>query len=97
MKHLIAAAAVTLTVVWSGLAFAAQKTVTLAVEGMYCPACPYIVQKSIEAVSGVENVVVSREKETAVVTFDDAKTNVDELTEATFDAGYSSKLAELTN
>lgn len=39
-------------------AFAAEKTVTLAVENMTCAACPYTVKRSLSAVPGVANVVV---------------------------------------
>ena len=94
MRNLIAAAVLTTVTLTSGMAMAAIKTVTLAVSGMYCPSCPYIVQKSIESIPGVSKVVVSQEEETAVVTFDDAKADVDALTTATTEAGYPSKLVE---
>ena len=94
MKKIIASTVLMVTIFYSGLALAALQTVTLAIEGMYCPSCPYIVQKSIESVDGVQSVVVSREKETAVVTFDDAKTKIETLTDATLNAGYPSKLAK---
>ncbi|MGH6855479.1 MAG: mercury resistance system periplasmic binding protein MerP [Aestuariivirga sp.] len=71
-------------------AFAAEKTVTLAVENMTCVSCPYTVKKSLSAVPGVEKVEVSLENKTAVVTFDDTKTDVTALTKATTDAGYPS-------
>ena len=71
-------------------AFAAQKTVTLAVRNMYCAACPAIVKGSIGAVPGVNNVAVSYQRKTAVVTFDDTRTNVSALVAATTDAGYPS-------
>ena len=69
---------------------AADRTVTLAVQNMYCAACPITVRKSLEAVPGVANVVVSFEKKTAIVTYDDAKTDVKALTMATTNAGYPS-------
>ncbi len=72
----------------SGLA--GEKTVTLAVKNMYCAACPYIVKASLEAVPGVTKAVVSYKDKTAVVTYDDAKTNVNALTTATTNAGYPS-------
>jgi len=92
MKRLIAAMAFAATVLTASIGFAAEKTVTLAVENMYCPSCPYIVKKSLTAVDGVKEVKVSLEKKTALVTFDDAKTNVEALTNATFEAGYPSEL-----
>tara|TARA_R110002074_G_scaffold394621_1_gene582119 strand:+ start:1109 stop:1423 length:315 start_codon:yes stop_codon:yes gene_type:complete len=77
-----------------GLAFAKEVTVTLSVPGMDCPACPITVRKSLEAVDGVIDAQTSLETRTAVVTFDDAKTNVPALIEATTNYGYPSKLSE---
>jgi len=71
-------------------ALAAERTVTLAVQNMYCAACPHIVKGSLQAVPGVENVAVSLQQKTATVTYDDAKTNVKALTAATTNAGYPS-------
>ena len=70
---------------------AAEKTVTLAVKGMYCSACPYIVKQSLAKVGGVGNVAVSYEKQTATVTYDDQKTTVAALIQATTQAGYPSQ------
>lgn len=71
-------------------AWAATQTVTLSVPGMTCAACPITVRKALSKVDGVEKVVVSFEKKQAVVTYDDAKTNVGALTKATENAGYPS-------
>ncbi len=71
-------------------AFAATRTVTLSVPGMYCEVCPITVRKALEKVPGVSKVNVSFEKKEAVVTFDDAKTNIKALEDATFEAGYES-------
>ena len=75
----------------SGAAFAGEQTVTLAVKNMYCAACPFTVQKSLEAVPGVAKVVVSYADETAIVIFDDAKATVPALIAATTNAGYPSE------
>ena len=48
------------------------------------------VQRSLKKVAGVSKAEVSLEKAEAVVTFDDAKTNVDSLIKATAAAGYPS-------
>jgi periplasmic mercuric ion binding protein len=69
---------------------AAPQTVTLDVPGMTCAACPITVKKAISKVEGVNKVDVSYEKRQAVVTFDDAKANVQKLTAATENAGYPS-------
>jgi periplasmic mercuric ion binding protein len=71
-------------------AFAATKTVTLSVSNMTCAACPITVKKALSKVDGVEKTEVSYENKEAVVTYDDAKTNVEALTEATANAGYPS-------
>ena len=71
-------------------AFAAEQTVTLAVQNMYCAACPHTVKASLQAVPGVKQAVVSYREKTAIVTYDDAKTDVRELTTATTNAGYPS-------
>jgi mercuric ion binding protein len=72
-------------------AFAATRTVTLSVPGMTCPVCPITVRKALRKVPGVEKVDVRYAKREAIVTYDDAKTNVAALTKATADAGYLSK------
>lgn len=74
----------------SSAAFAAENTVTLAVQNMYCATCPFTVKSSLEAVPGVARVVVSYADKTAIVTFDDARTAVPALITATTNAGYPS-------
>ena len=74
--------------------WAATQTVTLSVPGMTCAACPITVTKALNKVEGVARIVVNFEKREAVVTFDDAKTNVETLTKATADAGYPSTAKE---
>jgi len=69
---------------------AGERTVTLAVQNMYCEACPFIVRRSLEAVPGVAKAIVSFKDKTAVVTYDDAKASVKALTSATTDMGYPS-------
>ena len=72
-------------------ASAAERTVTLAVDNMYCEACPYIVKESLAKVPGVATVAVSYERKSATVTYDDEKTTLDALTAATAQAGYPSR------
>jgi periplasmic mercuric ion binding protein len=74
----------------SSSAFAAEKTITLAVKNMFCDACPLIVRKSLEGVPGVSKAAVSYKDKTAVVIYDDAKADVKALTTATTKAGYPS-------
>ena len=90
MNKLLALAAFAAGIVVSSAAFAADKTITLAVNNMDCAACPSIVKGSLEAVPGVAKVAVSLKDKTATVIYDDAKANVNELTSATTKAGYPS-------
>jgi periplasmic mercuric ion binding protein len=89
MKSVISTA-FALGLMGSSAALAAERIVTVAVQNMYCSACPHTVKSSLQSVPGVKAVSVSFENKTAVVTFDDAKTNVKALTTATTNAGYPS-------
>jgi mercuric ion binding protein len=90
MIKFFAAALLGISLLASSAALAGEKTVTLAVQNMYCSACPFTVKSSLEAVPGVAKVVVSYADKTAVVTFDDAKTALPALITATTNAGYPS-------
>ena len=90
MRKTLVLLAVGVAVSVSSGALAAERTVTLAVQNMYCAACPHIVKGSLQAVPGVESVAVSLQQKTATVTYDDAKTSVKALTAATTNAGYPS-------
>ena len=71
--------------------FATTRTVTLVVPGMACETtCSIILNKALKKVSGVEKIEIRFEQKQAVVTYDDAKTNVQALIKATSDAGYPS-------
>jgi mercuric ion binding protein len=74
----------------SSSAFATERTITLAVQNMFCADCPFIVKKSLEAVPGVAKATVSLKDKTATVTYDDGKVDVKSLTEATTNSGYPS-------
>lgn len=75
--------------VWAG-----SKTVTLAVSNMTCVTCPLTVKMALTKVEGVSKAAVNFDKKEAVVTFDDAKTNVAALVKATTDAGYPSAVKQ---
>lgn len=66
------------------------QTVTLAVQNMDCPLCPFTVRKALENVPGVTKVSVDFYGKTATVAFDPSKTNTQALTEATGNAGFPS-------
>jgi mercuric ion binding protein len=91
MRLLLSSAVLATVLLASGAVHAGQRTVTLAVENMTCATCPYIVRKAIMSVAGVSSVDVSYAKKTAVVTFDDAKTSLDAVTQASANAGYPAK------
>src|SRR5262249_14079377 len=90
MTRFLASVALGLGLVTSSLAFAGEKTVTLAVKNMYCADCPFIVKKRHERRPGVPKAGVSLKEKTAIVTCDDAKASVNALTTATTSAGYPS-------
>ena len=75
-------------------ALAAPQTVTLSVPGMTCSACPITVKAALNRVEGVTSVDVRYEERDATVTFDDEKTTVEALTQATTNAGYPSTLKQ---
>lgn len=78
-------------------AHAEQRTVTLAVEKMSCAACPYIVKQTLTRLPGVESAEVSYKTRKARVIFDDTKIGVNELTSATMDLGFPSRLIQQGN
>lgn len=88
MKKTLSAVALIASVMTVSAAFAAERTITFAVDNMTCASCPYIVKTSMAAVPGVTKVAVSFEKKTATVTFDDTKTNPNAIAAASMNAGY---------
>jgi periplasmic mercuric ion binding protein len=74
----------------SSPAVAAERTIILSVQNMYCADCPFVVKKSLEAVPGVARVTVSYKDKTATVTCDDSRADLKALTGATTNAGYPS-------
>ena len=94
MNRTLAAVGLVVALLVGGAALAAERTVTLAVDNMYCDACPYIVQQSLVRVDGVSRAAVSYEKKTATVTYDDQKTTLATLTAATTNAGYPSRATQ---
>ncbi len=85
MKNLFASLALVILVapVW-----AATRTVTLLVPGMTCPVCPITVKQALSRVVGVNHTIVNFDQREAIVSFDDTKTDVRKLTQATAEAGY---------
>lgn len=75
-------------------AYAASRTVTLKVSGMSCVTCPITVKKALSRVDGVESVDVDFKQKQATVTFDDARTTPEALTQATAGAGFPSTVQQ---
>ncbi|MBS2132276.1 mercury resistance system periplasmic binding protein MerP (plasmid) [Burkholderia thailandensis] len=92
MKRFVVLAALAATL--SAPAWAATQTVTLAVPGMTCSACPITVKAALAKVPGVKKTDVHFDQREAMVTFDDTKTNVAALTNATKNAGYPSSVKQ---
>ena len=91
MKKLIVLAA--LTALGAGAAQAAERTIKLTVDQMYCDACPLTVSKAIQKVKGVKSANVDYKTKTAVVVFDDATATPEAITAASANAGYPARLA----
>jgi mercuric ion binding protein len=94
MRTSMVIVAATAVLMLSGAAGAAERTVRLAVDGMWCAGCSYIVKQTLASVPGVTQVDVSMAEKAAVVTFDDAKTDVAGLTEATAGVGFPARVIE---
>jgi len=92
MNKILAAAIFTSTMLGSPMLMAAEQTIKLSVPGMTCVSCPYIVKQAISMVDGIISVEATMDDLSATVTYDDAITNLDEITQATADVGYPSSL-----
>lgn len=94
MKKLIIIGLFALLALSASFAFAADKTITLSVPDMNCPSCPYIVEKSISSVEGVQSAKVELKTRTCSVTFDDAVASIEDILGATAGIGFKSSVVE---
>jgi len=83
-----------MTIAVSQPAWAAPKTVTLSIPGMSCAACPVTIKIALNRVPGVTATTVNFDNRQAIVTFDDAKTDVEALLRAAAETGYPAILIE---
>lgn len=91
MSNAFIAATLAILAAVSTPALSATQTVTLSVSELNdCPTCPIMVRQALTRVGGVAKVEILPDRGEAVVTFDDAKTNVAALLKATADAGHPS-------
>lgn len=91
MKRFVVLAALAATL--SAPAWAAMKTVALSVPGMTCASCPVTVRAALKRVDGVKDIAVIGETDIQV-TYDDARTNIAALINATKNAGYPSSVKQ---
>ena len=92
MRQILAAAIMTLAVLASSPAIAAEQSVTLRVGNMFCASCPYTVQQTLVGIPGVTRVEITYQRATAVVMavvdYEDTQANVTALTAATSEIGF---------
>jgi copper chaperone len=63
-------------------------TTTLKIQGMTCNHCVMRVAKALKGTAGVQDAQVDLQKGQAVVTYDEAKVSLDNLSFAVVEAGY---------
>ncbi len=63
-------------------------------KGMQCHSCEQIIQKTAKKIDGVKELKMSYETEKGEVTFDDTKTNINEIFKAIEDKGYDCSLTK---
>ena len=87
----LTSAAVALVLFTGSIAASAEeRTITLAVNNMVCVVCAFNVKRALERVAGVVKVDVSLREKIAVIVYDDAKADLNALTDATARAGFPS-------
>ncbi|MEM6446024.1 MAG: heavy metal translocating P-type ATPase [Cyanobacteria bacterium P01_D01_bin.123] len=70
------------------------ETVVLQLEGMSCAACASAIERALQATPGVTTGSVNFGIEQATVTFDSARTDVDDVLQAVITAGYGATLVD---
>ncbi|MEK6664076.1 MAG: cation transporter [Pseudomonadota bacterium] len=73
-------------------AHAAPRSVTLELEGMYCPMCPVTIKTALDFADGVDETKVTRNPDQAVIRYDDAKTSPAKLIEVVKKSGYGAHI-----
>ncbi len=88
LKKIISTTAFALLLGTGFAAQAAPRSVTLVLEGMYCPMCPVTVKTALDFADGVDEARVSRDPDEAVIRYDDARTSPAKLIEVVKKSGY---------
>jgi mercuric ion binding protein len=78
-------------------AVAADQTITLSVDKMYCATCPLTVQAAIQKVPGVKSVKVDYKTKSAVVVFDAGKTTAEAVAAASTNVGYPAQVVKTSS
>ncbi len=65
-----------------------NQSVTLDMQNMTCAMCKITIRKALEGVDGVQTVKVDSDSNTANITFNPQKTNIESLIQSTTNAGY---------
>lgn len=71
-----------------------SKRVSLSLSGMHCTSCAFIIEKSLNKVSGVKEAHVNFAAEKALVTYDDSQVKTESLLEAVKKTGYSATVLD---
>src|SRR3989344_222893 len=64
-------------------------TETYRIKGMHCASCAAIIEKTLKRVEGVSSIEVNYGTEAAKISYDEAKTNPEHLSEKMKPLGYS--------
>lgn len=91
MKRFLSAVMLTILALGTFAYALAEKTITIAIDGMHCEKCAASVTKKLKATDGVVDAVVNHESKDAKVTYDDAKVTVEKLHEVINSTGYKAK------
>lgn len=70
---------------------AGERLVTLGLD-LWCPSCAYIAKRTLERVDGVRDVEILTQSQTAIVAYDDGRTDVAALTQAMAAVGMRSEV-----
>ena len=94
MKIVRAALATLVLVSGTSLAAETEQTVTFDVQKMTCATCPIAVRKAMQRVAGVQQVKVSLDDHSAVVTFDSSSTTAAAIGQASTDVGFPATIRD---
>ncbi|OHD41195.1 MAG: copper-translocating P-type ATPase [Spirochaetes bacterium GWF1_31_7] len=66
----------------------------MPIEGMHCASCVFMIEKSIRAIDGVDNVAVNLANEKSFITYDPKKVSISDLEAAIIKAGFKPGIDE---